>query len=109
MSDPYEDVALLLEAAPLPLRVVGMPTGEMGNWREWVEEEDSDYEPEQDYYEEEPVPLNKAGNQMMTPAFKKQRKKIYDDQEGVTTVAAELNAKRERLSKKIDKEAQKEE
>ena len=27
-GDPYEDVQLLLEAAPLPLRVVGMPTGE---------------------------------------------------------------------------------
>ena len=29
-GDPYEDVQLLLEAAPLPLRVVGMPTGDDG-------------------------------------------------------------------------------
>jgi len=28
-ADPDADVALLLEAAPLPLRVLGMPTGEM--------------------------------------------------------------------------------
>ena len=28
VGDPYE-VALLIEAAPMPLRVVGMPTGEM--------------------------------------------------------------------------------
>jgi len=41
--------------------------------------------------------------------LKKQRKKIYDDQEAVASVAADLTAKRERLSKKIDKDAQKEE
>ena len=29
VGDPYEEVALLIEAAPMPLRVVGMPTGEM--------------------------------------------------------------------------------
>ena len=41
--------------------------------------------------------------------LKKQRKKIYEDQEAVVAVVAEQQAKRERLSKKIDKEAQKEE
>ena len=40
--------------------------------------------------------------------LKKQRKKIYDDQEAVTAGTAELTAKRDRLSKKIDKEAQRE-
>ena len=41
--------------------------------------------------------------------LKKQRKKIYDEQDAVAAVAAELTSKRDRLSKKIDKDAQKEE
>lgn len=41
--------------------------------------------------------------------LKKQRKKIYDDQEAVAALAADLAAKKDRLSKKIDKDAQKEE
>lgn len=41
--------------------------------------------------------------------MKKQRKKIYDEQDAVASIIAELNAKRERLSKKIDRDAQKEE
>ena len=35
-ANPYEDVALLLEAAPLPLRVVGMPTGDSPHWANWL-------------------------------------------------------------------------
>lgn len=41
--------------------------------------------------------------------MKKQRKKIYDEQDAVAAVITQLTANRERLSKKIDKDAQKEE
>lgn len=41
--------------------------------------------------------------------MKKQRKKIYDEQDAVASIIADLSAKRERLSKKIDRDAQKEE
>ena len=41
--------------------------------------------------------------------LKKQRKKIYDEQEAVAAVIGELNARKAGLSKKIDRDAQKEE
>lgn len=41
--------------------------------------------------------------------MKKQRKKIYDEQDSVAAVITQLTTNRDRLSKKIDKDAQKEE